>query len=60
MKISRVICRPETEDKLLGKHGVTLEEVEQLLFEAAHIRFIERGYRKRQNVYAAYGQPIEE
>lgn len=32
------------------------EEVEEVLFGRPRVRFVEQGYRKGEDVYAAYGQ----
>jgi uncharacterized DUF497 family protein len=56
MRVYRVIWLPEVEDKLLGKHNVFAEEVEEVLFGRPHIRFVEKGHREGEDLYAAYGQ----
>jgi uncharacterized DUF497 family protein len=56
MRIHRVIWQPEIEDKLLRKHNVFVEEVEEVLFGKPHIRFVEKGHREGEDLYAAYGQ----
>lgn len=56
MQVQRVVWLPEIEDKLLQKHGVLAEEVEEVLFDSPMIRFIERGHYEGENLYAAYGQ----
>ncbi len=59
MRVQRIIWLPEIEDKLLQKHGVLAEEVEEVLFDEPHVRFVEKGYRTGEDVYAAYGQTEE-
>jgi uncharacterized DUF497 family protein len=56
MKITGFIWLEEFEDKTLRKHGVTPEEAEQVLFNKPHFRFVERGNRQGEDVYAAFGQ----
>ncbi len=56
MRIRHVIWLPEIEDKLLHKHNVFAEEAEEVLFGNPHIRFVEKGHREGEDLYAAYGQ----
>ncbi|MDI6792607.1 MAG: BrnT family toxin [bacterium] len=56
MKVYRIIWLPEVEDKLLYKHNVLVDEVEEVLFDKPHIRFVEKGHREGEDLYAAYGQ----
>lgn len=56
MRIEHIIWLPEIEDKLLRKHGVQVEEAEDVLFGRPHIRFVEKGQREGEDLYAAYGQ----
>jgi len=56
MRIRRVVWQPEIEDKLYHKHKVLVEEVEDVLFDAPRIRFVEKGHREGEDLYAAYGQ----
>jgi len=55
MRISRVIWLLEIEDKLLQKHNVLVMEVEEVLFGKPRIRFVEKGHREGEDLYAAYG-----
>jgi uncharacterized protein len=55
MKIGETLLLSEYEDKLLTKHGVIPVEVEDVLLDRPHIRFIERGSRADEDLYAAYG-----
>jgi uncharacterized DUF497 family protein len=43
-------------EKLLRKHAVTTEEVEEVLFSNPHIRFAKKGHIKDEDLYVAYGQ----
>jgi hypothetical protein len=56
MVVTRIIWLPDVEDKLIQKHGVLVEEAEEVLFDNPHVRFVEKGYRQGEDVYAAYGQ----
>ncbi len=59
MRVRHIIWLPEIEDKLHHRHNVLVEEVEEILFNKPHIRFVERGHRKGENLYAAYGQTAD-
>lgn len=59
MRIYHVIWLPEIEDKLYHKHQVLVEEVEEVLFDRPHIRFVEKGHREGEDLYAAYGQTVD-
>ncbi len=56
MRVTRVIWLPEIEDKLWQKHAVHVEEIEEVLFDDPRVRFVERGHREDEDMYAAYGQ----
>ena len=56
MRVRRIIWLPEIEDKLLEKHDVLAEEVEEVLFDRPLIYFVEKGHREGENLYAACGQ----
>jgi len=43
-------------DKPWRKHQVEVGEVEQVFDNAPYFRFVEKGYRKDENVYAAFCQ----
>jgi len=59
VRVKPVIWLPEIEDKLSSKHHVIVPEVEEVLFGAPDIRFVEKGNREDEDVYAAYGQTEE-
>ena len=40
------------------KHGVSVEEVEEVLAAKPHIRKVAKGNVKGENVYAAFGQTL--
>ncbi|MBN1316000.1 MAG: hypothetical protein JXA42_11045 [Anaerolineales bacterium] len=55
MKVNKIIWIPVIEEKPITKHNVHIEEVEEVLFNRPHIRFVEKGHRDGENLYAAYG-----
>lgn len=56
MNISRIIWKDQFIEKLAVKHGVSIEEAEDVLCSKPHIRKVGKGKVKGENVYAAYGQ----
>ena len=56
MQIYTVIWKDQFVEKLAVKHGVEIEEVEEVLFANPHVRLFEKGHIKGENLYAAYGQ----
>ena len=58
MTISRIIWKDQFVEKLEVKHGVLVEEVEEVLDSKPHIRKVSKGNVKGENVYAAFGQTI--
>lgn len=56
MRIGHIIWLPDIEDKLIQKHAVQAEEVEDILFGGPHVRFVEKGQRAGEDLYAGYGQ----
>ena len=56
MRIVDIIWRPEIIDKLCWKHGVTAEEVDQVLFGHPLFRKVQKGQIPGENVYAAFGR----
>lgn len=56
MEIYDVIWKEKFVDKLAVKHGVSVEEVEEVWFSRAHFRRVEQGQVEGEDVYAAYGQ----
>lgn len=56
MRVKRIIWIPEFEEKLLLKHAILVEEVEEVLFGSPQIYFLEKGHREDENLYVAYGQ----
>ncbi|MCA9953644.1 MAG: BrnT family toxin [Anaerolineales bacterium] len=56
MRIDQIVIPVATQDKLISKHGVTVEETRFVLLNQPRIRFAEKGYQEGENVYAAFGQ----
>ena len=56
MELYDVIWKDQFVEKLADKHGVTVEEVEAVLFGTPYIRRVERGRVAGEDVYAAYSQ----
>lgn len=56
MKIRRLIWLDEIIEKLLRKHNVRQHEVREILANQPYFRFVEKGHRLGENVYAAMGQ----
>lgn len=56
MKITGFIWFEEIVQKLIWKHSVETEEVREIFQNNPKFRFVEKGHRKDENVYAALGQ----
>ncbi len=56
MEIRELVFLDKIVEKLDRKHRVKPQEVEEIFFQSPKIRFVEKGYRKDENVYAALGQ----
>lgn len=56
MHIVDIIWRPEVVDKLAWKHGVTAEEVDQVLFSRPLFRKVQKGHVPGEHVYSAFGR----
>jgi uncharacterized protein len=56
MVIRQIIWKHEFIDKLATKHGVSVEEVEEVFHATPHVRKVGRGRTKGEDVYAALGQ----
>ena len=59
MKINGFIWLEEIVQKLIWKHSVQTEEVREIFLNGPRFRFVEKGHRKDENVYAAFGQSNE-
>lgn len=55
MNIEGIIWLTNIIDKLAVKHHVEIYEVEEVLENRPHFRFVEKGDRKGENVYMALG-----
>ena len=56
MKITGIIWLRSVVEKLLWKHGVTTDDVEEIFSRSPRYRFIETGDVKGEHLYAALGQ----
>jgi uncharacterized DUF497 family protein len=56
VNLYNVIWKDQFIEKLEVKHGVKTKEVEDVLFTHPHIRRVEKGQIKGEDLYAAYGQ----
>ncbi len=56
MQIYTIIWKDQFVEKLAVKHGVEMDEVEEVLFTKPHVRLFEKGHIKGENLYTAYGQ----
>ena len=56
MKVKEIIWLDRIIDKLWRKHRVDSQEVTEVLYGRPHIRFMERGHRKGEDLYLAFGQ----
>jgi len=56
MKISGILWLEDIVEKLFRKHNVDKHEVVEVMQIRPSFRFVEKGHRKGENVYAAFGQ----
>jgi uncharacterized DUF497 family protein len=56
MHIDDFIWLPDIAEKLAVKHNVTQDEAEEVFFNQPRFRFVEKGHRRGEDVYAALGQ----
>jgi uncharacterized DUF497 family protein len=56
LKIKGLIWFDEIIEKLARKHNVSQNEVREVLENRPHLRFVEKGHRPGENVYASMGQ----
>jgi uncharacterized DUF497 family protein len=56
MKIRGIIWLDSIVEKIDAKHGVPQEEVRQVFQGQPMFRFVEKGHRSREDVYAALGR----
>ena len=59
MKIHWTILKDQFVEKIQRKHGVSVEEIEEVITSKAHFRKAEKGRIRGEDVYAAYGQTSE-
>jgi uncharacterized protein len=56
MIVRDLIWLEEVEEKIVRKHQVYPEEVEEVFLRRPYVRFMERGHRPTEDLYAAFGQ----
>jgi uncharacterized DUF497 family protein len=56
MRLYDVIWKVRFIEKISGKHNVTPDEVEEILFGKSHFRRAQKGHIKGEDLYTAYGQ----
>lgn len=56
MQVAGIIWHRNVIDKLLQKHNVTVDEVEEVFNNQPHYRFIETGDVEGEDLYAALSQ----
>lgn len=56
MKINGILWLEDIVEKLLQKHNVEKYEVTEIFQNRPFFRFVEKGHRKNENVYSAFGQ----
>jgi len=54
--LQEIVWKTTIVEKLAVKHGVTTDEVEEVLFGRPLIRFWEKGRVRGEDLYLAYGQ----
>lgn len=56
IKINGIIWLDSVIEKISTKHSVSCDEVCQIVQRRAMFRFVEKGHRRDENVYAALGR----
>ena len=56
MRLYDVIWNEKFVAKIAGKHAISTDEVEAVLFSRPHVRKLEKGKVKGEHLYVAYGQ----
>jgi len=56
MRIDGFVWLPDIVDKLVRKHHLDQDEVEEVFFNRPRYWFVEQGYRAGEDVYATTGQ----
>lgn len=59
MRLYDIIWNAKFVSKIEQKHGVSPQEVEEVLFSSPHVRRAEKGKVKGEHLYVAYGQTAE-
>jgi len=59
LRLYDVIWNAKFVSKIDEKHGVSPEEVEEVLFSSPYVRRAEKGKVKGEHLYVAYGQTAE-
>ena len=58
MKITDIVWLGDIVEKLWVKHHVSVNEVVEVLEAKPQFRFVEKGYREGEDVYAALGKTL--
>ena len=56
MRLNDVVWKDYYLDKIEVKHGVSSNEVEEVLFGKPHVRRTQKGHVKGEDLYTAYGR----
>jgi uncharacterized DUF497 family protein len=56
MYLDDFLWLPDVVEKLIVKHRVSQDEAEEVFFNDPQYRFVEKGYKSGEDVYAALGQ----
>jgi len=56
MWVTELIWLPDVTEKLAAKHGLSVNEVEQVFLNGPRYYRIERGHREGEDLYAAEGR----
>ncbi len=56
MNIDDFVWLPDIIEKLIVKHNINQDDVEEVFFNRPQFRFVEKGHRKGEDVYSALGQ----
>jgi uncharacterized DUF497 family protein len=56
LRVTTIVWLDEILEKLASKHGVGRSEVREIFSNKPFVRFMEKGHRDHENVYAAYGK----
>ena len=56
MRFTEILWRQQYAEKMIHEHHVELAEVEEVLSEKPFVRLQERGRKRGEDLYVAYGQ----